>query len=112
VTGSTLAPSSEVEPEGIAKMRRQIMTVAVTSGIALSAGIVFAGPALSQTPVGGCPKGDGWTLEMTSEFVGRLDNGNIKDQNGDGWACFRVNKGQSQTNQGTSFTWKDNTNPL
>ena len=38
-----------------------------------------------------------------------MDNGNVHDQNGDGWACFRENKGQSAKNQYPSYTWKGNT---
>ncbi|MGH3028158.1 MAG: hypothetical protein ACRDMW_06360 [Gaiellaceae bacterium] len=63
-------------------------------------------------PVGGCPPGDGWNLELVSEAIPDLDNGNFADQNGDGWGCFKVNKGQSAKHGTESWTWKDNTNPL
>jgi hypothetical protein len=63
-------------------------------------------------PVGGCPTGDGWNLELVSEAIPELDNGNFADQNGDGWGCFKVNRGQSAKHGEESWTWKDNTNPL
>jgi hypothetical protein len=48
---------------------------------------------------------------VTAAFIGQLDNGNVQDQNGDGLACFRVDKGQTGKNGGISYTWMDNTNP-
>ena len=42
----------------------------------------------------------------------RADNGNFADQNGDGFGCFNVNRGQSAKHGSESWTWKDNTNPL
>ena len=68
----------------------------------------LAGTASAQ---GGCPDGDGWQLASTGIVIDALDNGNFADQNGDGLACFRVNKGQTAKNGPASFTWKDNTNP-
>ncbi|MGH4002612.1 MAG: hypothetical protein ACRDSO_00660 [Pseudonocardiaceae bacterium] len=91
-------------------MHRKIVTVAATSALALGLAAGLAQPALAANG-GGCPQGDGWTLTSTGAFIDELDNGNIADQNGDGLACFRVNKGQTNKNGGVSFTWKDNTNP-
>jgi hypothetical protein len=91
-------------------MRRKIIIAAVSTGIALGAAVGVAQPAMAQSS--GCPAGDGWNLAPTGIFIDELDNGNIADQNGDGLACFRVNKGQTDKNGGVgSFTWKDNTNP-
>jgi len=41
-----------------------------------------------------------------------VDNGNFADQNSDGFACYRINKGQTDKHDVgfASFTWKDNTN--
>ncbi len=92
-------------------MRRRIMIAAVSTGIALGAAIGVAQPAMAQG--GGCPTGDGWILAPTFIFIDELDNGNNADQNGDGLACYRVNKGQTAKHDGVpSFTWKDNTNPV
>ena len=63
-------------------------------------------------PVGGCPTGDSWNLELVSQAIPELDNGNFADQNGDGWGCYKVNRGQSGKHGTESWTWKDNTNPL
>ena len=63
-------------------------------------------------PVGGCPTGDSWNLELVSQAIPELDNGNFADQNGDGWGCYKVNRGQSGKRGTESSTWKDNTNPL
>jgi hypothetical protein len=50
--------------------------------------------------------------ELVGFVLPDLDNGNFADQNGDGWGCYRVNQGQSAKHGESSFTWKDNTNPL
>lgn len=84
-------------------------TVAVTGALTLA----FTGTA-SAAPGGGCPDGGDWVGPVTTAiFIDQLDNGNVADQNGDGLACFRVNKGQTDKHDGIpSFTWKDNTNPV
>jgi hypothetical protein len=89
----------------------------VVAGAALAVGLMGAAAGacepVPQPVVGGCPTGDGWGLLPTSSFLDALDNGNIADQNGDGFACFRINPGQSAKHDGAnSYTWKDNTNPL
>lgn len=63
-------------------------------------------------PVGGCPQGDQWTLAPVAAVIDEIDNGNFADQNGDGFGCFRENKGQTKKHGASSWTWKDNTNPL
>ena len=61
---------------------------------------------------GGCPRGGGWNLvPIDFTLPNGIDVGNFHDQNGDGYVCFRVNKGQSEKNGSESWTVKDNTNP-
>lgn len=79
---------------------------------AAAAGLIFAGTVAPASAAGGCPTGDGWTLAPVGIAIDALDNGNYADQNGDGLACFKVNKGQTAKNGPDSFTWKDNTNPV
>lgn len=74
--------------------------------------LAFSGTALAQPPVGGCPSGGGWGLVTTGFVIPRLDNGNFKDQNGDGLLCARLNPGQTAKNGVPSYTIKDNTNPI
>ncbi len=86
---------------------------------ATQAGIGGGGGGYS--PVGGCPGGDGaaWVLAPTS-IASESDVGNNSDQNGDGFSCFRVNKGltkkQERNNAALNirgvFVIKDNTNKL
>ena len=93
-------------------MRRRISAV-LLGATTFAVAAAFAAPVASaQEPVGGCPTGDGWGLIETSEAIPELDNGNFADQNGDGWGCFKVNRGQSAKHDSESWTWKDNTNPL
>jgi hypothetical protein len=74
----------------------------------VGAGLVgLSGAAFAD---GGCPSGGDWFLAPTGFAIDSLDNGSVQDQNGDGLACFKVNKGQSDKHQALSFTWKDNTN--
>lgn len=88
--------------------------------IALAAavfGVTTAGamvPASAAVPVGGCPAQAGWTLyELSPSATGPLDIGNFKDQNGDGWACYRLDKQKHVTDGGAyGWVWKDNTNPV
>ena len=93
-------------------MRRRISAVLLgTATLAVAA--AFAAPVASaQDPVGGCPTGDGWGLTPIEDAIPAIDNGTFADQNGDGWGCFKVNKGQSAKHGEESWTWKDNTNPL
>ena len=91
--------------------RTRVIGALVGAGLAIGSVGVLASPAQAGND-GGCPDGDGWTLISTLAFIDELDNGNVADQNGDGLACFRVNKGQSAKHGFESWTWKDNTNPL
>ena len=94
-------------------MKKRISAVLLgTATLAVAA--AFAAPVASAAdPVGGCPTGDGWVLDEIIFVIDAVDNGNFEDQNGDGWACYRINKGQTAKHDGfPSFTWKDNTNPL
>jgi len=70
---------------------------------------MLAGPSGAA---GGCPEGDGWSLAPVAAAYDPVDNGTFADQNGDGLACYRINKGQrDKYDVGfASFTWKDNTN--
>jgi len=63
-------------------------------------------------PLGGCPAGGGWNLGQASGIIPTIGNGNFHDQNGDGWICYRWNKGQSKKALQPAATIKDNTNPL
>jgi hypothetical protein len=84
----------------------------VLSGVAVATGLIFASTVAPASAAGtGCPTGDGWTLLSTLAVIPDLDNGNYADQNGDGLACFKVNKGQTDKFGIGAFTWKDNTNP-
>ncbi len=83
---------------------------------ATQAGAWVPGPS----PVGGCPGGDGatWVLAPTS-LASESDVGNNSDQNGDGYSCFRVNKGLTKKQGGNPtlnisgvYVVKDNTNKL
>lgn len=82
----------------------------VTTGL-LGAGMLgLTGAAYAD---GGCPDGGDWQLLPVSAVIDQVDNGNFKDQNGDGLGCFKINKGQTEKYGGfPSFTWKDNTNPV
>jgi hypothetical protein len=92
-------------------MRIRTLAAAGAMGGLLIAGMAgLAGTANAATG-GGCPSGGDWTLASTAIVIDALDNGNFADQNGDGLACFKVNKGQTAKHDGVaSFTWKDNTN--
>lgn len=93
-------------------MRRKGIA-ALVAGASLAAALVVASPAAAADgPVGGCPTGDDWFLAPTSSVIPEFDNGNYADQNGDGYACFRINRGHTVLNNVPSYTWKDNTNPL
>jgi hypothetical protein len=95
-------------------MRRRISAVLLGT-VTLAVAAAFAAPVASaqeQEPVGGCPTGDGWQLAPLGFVIDDLDNGNFADQNGDGWACLRGNRGQTVKHGIASVTWKDNTNPL
>lgn len=93
-------------------MKVRTMLAAVATMV-ITGTLAFSGTALAQSNGGGCPDGDGWFLAPTGIFIDQLDNGNVKDQNGDGLACFKVNQGQTEKHGGVpSFTWKDNTNPV
>lgn len=75
----------------------------------VAAVVAFAAP-VGAAPGPGCPTGDGaaWFLAPVSAALPAVDTGNWDDQNGDGLACARVNKGQSAKNAFESWTWKDN----
>lgn len=81
--------------------------LAATAAVSATVGTAGALPE----PVGGCPKGGGWILTLTSP-VEWLDNGSFHDQNGDGFRCIRFNAGQTAKNVYYSYVWRDNTNPL
>lgn len=88
------------------------MRIASLAGaLALAAGALF-GLAGTANAAGGCPSGGDWFGPIsTAVFIDQLDNGNAADQNGDGLACAKVNKGQTDKHDGIgSWTWKDNTN--
>lgn len=92
------------------KIRTMCATVATT---AIAGTFAFTGTALAAPGGGGgCPEGGDWFLAPTSFAIDALDNGSVKDQNDDGLACFKVNKGQTEKHNALSFTWKDNTNPV
>lgn len=90
------------------------MKIRTLAGSVITAGLIAAGGVVLATPAyadGGCPSGGDWNLLPTSLALS-VDNGNVQDQNGDGLACFKVNKGQTEKNGGfPTYTWKDNTNP-
>ena len=89
---------------------KRLLATFVSAGVAVG---VMTSPAIADPVNRGCPDGDGWTLEATWFFIDEVDNGSAADQNGDGLACWRVNKCQTAKHgPGSSFTWKDNTNPL
>lgn len=86
---------------------RTAAAAALVTGIATAGLVALGGTAFAD---GGCPSGGDWNLASTGVAIDALDNGNFADQNGDGKACFKVNKGQTDKNGVASFTWKDNTN--
>lgn len=91
---------------------RALTAAVATAGITGTLMFIGGGSALAAGG-GGCPEGGDWFLAPTGIFIDQLDNGNVQDQNGDGLACFKVNKGQTDKHNGIpSFTWKDNTNPV
>lgn len=94
-------------------MRIKTMAAAVATA-AIAGTMAFSGTALAAPGGGGgCPGGGEWFLAPTTFAIDALDNGSVKDQNGDGLACFKVNAGQTEKHDGIpSFTWKDNTNPV
>lgn len=88
-------------------MRNVVAAVAVI-GLTMAGLIGLGGAAFAD---GGCPSGGDWFLASTGFAIDALDNGSVKDQNGDGLACFKVNAGQTEKHGGVpSFTWKDNVN--
>jgi hypothetical protein len=89
-------------------MKKTIAALAASTAIAVA--VVFA-PAAGAQPVGGCPSGDSWNLVGLDETLDR-DVGNLHDQNGDGFVCQRDNRGLSMKHDATTWTVKDNTNPL
>jgi hypothetical protein len=96
-------------------VRRKILavvvaTAALAAGVGLSAA-PFAGAQNGGEPVGGCPPGGGWRLVELGDTL-PVDVGNFHDQNGDGFVCQRDNPGLSKRNGETTWTVKDNTNPL
>jgi hypothetical protein len=93
-------------------MRRRISAILLGTA-ALAVAAAFAAPVASAAdPVGGCPTGDSWRLEPIAAVIPELDNGDYTDENGDGWGCAFTNRGQSMKHESSSWTWKDNTNPL
>ncbi len=97
-------------------MNRTLIT-GLLAGAALAATVVLVTPAAAAPRGGGilvrsCPKGGDWHLLPVAAAIPAVDNGDYSDQNGDGWGCFRINKGQTDKHGGfESFTWKDNTGP-
>lgn len=92
-------------------MNKRVFGALIGAGLAAATVGAVASTASAANGTG-CPSGDGWVLAPVGVFIDALDNGNVADQNGDGLACFRVNKGQTDKHDGIpSFTWKDNTNP-
>ena len=89
-------------------MRGKITALAVGAA-ALAAAVALASP-VAAAPGAGCPSGGDWTLGPVTDALPDVDNGNFKDNNGDGLACHKVNKGQSGKHNFESWTWKDNTN--
>ena len=80
-------------------------------GTACAAGLIFAGSMAPASAAGGCPTGGDWNLATTFSVLESVDNGNYADQNGDGFICYKINKGQTKVNDYSSWTWKDNSNP-
>jgi len=93
-------------------MRLRTVAASLLTGGLIAGGLLVGGGTAFAADGGGCPSGGDWFLAPTSFAIDALDNGNVQDQNGDGLACFKVNKGQSDKHQALSFTWKDNTNPV
>ena len=85
------------------------LTAAAAGAAALAAAVALASP-VAAAPGALCPSGGDWTLGSITLALPDLDNGNFKDNNGDGLACHKVNKGQSGKHDSESWTWKDNTN--
>jgi hypothetical protein len=75
----------------------------------LAIAAAFAAP-IAAAPGTGCPEGDAWRLELISDAIPELDNGNFGDQNGDGLGFARSKAGQSAKHGIDSWTWKENTN--
>lgn len=93
-------------------MRTRVIGALVGTGLALASAGLVVSTASAASDGGGCPSGGGWVLAPVGIFIDDLDNGNVADQNADGLACYRVNKGQTDKHDGIpSYTWKDNTNP-
>jgi heme A synthase len=86
---------------------RGITAGILVAGLTMGTMVGLSGAAFAD---GGCPSGGDWFLAPTGFAIDALDNGSVQDQNGDGLACFKVNKGQSDQHQALSFTWKDNVN--
>ena len=83
-------------------------------GLVAATAFALAGvgtPAMAANDNAGCPTGGGWSLGQVEYVLEATDNGNYADQNGDGWVCAKLNKGQSPKYGAMSFTYKDNTNP-
>lgn len=95
-------------------MKKTVIIALVFAVAATSASLLLQPAPAEAAPVGGCPTGDGWNLTLLAfTLPDGIDVGNFHDQNGDGWICYRVNKGQTKKNNGfPSWTVKDNTNPL
>ena len=91
-------------------MNKKRLFGAVAGGMLLAS--LAAGPAGAVSNQGGCPDGGGWFLFPATLLIEDLDNGNMHDQTDDGRVCGKVNKGQTEKHGRTSFTVKDNTNPL
>lgn len=86
-------------------------TIAAAAAVAGLTTVGLVGLSGSASAAGACPTGDGWQLAPVAVAIDAVDNGQFADNNGDGLACFRVNKGQTDKHDGfPSFTWKDNTN--
>ncbi len=110
---------------------KQILMPTTRSAATAALGLIMAfgfttatqagAPPPGPDPVGGCPSGKGAEWVLAPTFIAtEPDVGNASDQNGDGWACFRVNKGltkkQALNNAALNisgvYVIKDNTNKL
>ncbi|MEX1343971.1 MAG: hypothetical protein AB1Z63_04795 [Candidatus Limnocylindrales bacterium] len=92
-------------------MKKRLMAGLVAGGLMAAMVPGVASASFPGDPVGGCPTGDGWSLVPIAFVIPDWDNGNYKDQNGDGWICFKSNPGLNPEPFPVR-TWKDNTQPI
>ncbi len=95
-------------------MKRLLFVVLVLAMLVLALPVLAEGGGEAN----GCPKGDDWYLESLIFVIENFDQGNYKDQNGDGLVCIRIphgfgqNQGQGGGTGAEAGSWvvKDNTN--